>query len=130
VRSPELGGLGFQRKCERWTGRGNRWTRERVTALRSHHEIPCYNPERRATEGWMNLTEASKLLGISAKTLRLAVERGDISALHPLPDSPWIFKRQDLETEAAQRIVTRARHGNHEAALPPAEQQALHLSMT
>jgi len=31
------------------------------TALRSHHEIPCYNPERRATEGWMNLTEASKL---------------------------------------------------------------------
>ena len=112
------------------TGRGNRWTRERVTALRSHHEIPCYNPERRATEGWMNLTEASKLLGISAKTLRLAVERGDISALHPLPDSPWIFKRQDLETEAAQRIVTRAHHGNHEAALPPAEQQALHLSMT
>ena len=24
------------------TGRGNRWTRERVTALRSHHRIPCY----------------------------------------------------------------------------------------
>jgi len=23
------------------TGRGNRWTKERVTALRSHHQIPC-----------------------------------------------------------------------------------------
>src|SRR6516225_9942558 len=33
------------------TGRGNRWTRERVTALRSHHEIPCHSPERRSSEG-------------------------------------------------------------------------------
>ena len=33
------------------TGRGNRWTRERVTALRSHHEIPCHSPERRRSEG-------------------------------------------------------------------------------
>lgn len=35
------------------TGRGNRWTRERVTALRSHQEIPCYSVERRRMEGWM-----------------------------------------------------------------------------
>jgi alkyl hydroperoxide reductase subunit AhpC len=26
------------------TGRDNRWTRERVTALRSHHKIPVYCP--------------------------------------------------------------------------------------
>jgi hypothetical protein len=26
------------------TGNGNRWTRERVTSLRSHHRIPVYNP--------------------------------------------------------------------------------------
>ena len=25
------------------TGRGNRWTRERVTTLRTHHQIPCYD---------------------------------------------------------------------------------------
>jgi hypothetical protein len=24
-----------------FTGHGNRWTRERVTSLRSHHRIPC-----------------------------------------------------------------------------------------
>ena len=30
------------------TGRGNRWTRERVTALRSYHKIPVYRPQ---TEG-------------------------------------------------------------------------------
>jgi len=28
------------------TGRGNFWTRERVTALRSHHDIPVYCAER------------------------------------------------------------------------------------
>ncbi len=36
------------------TRRGNRWTRERVTALRTYHEIPCYDRERRESEGWMN----------------------------------------------------------------------------
>src|SRR3989441_6156918 len=54
------------------TGRGNRWTRERVTALRTHHEIPCYDRGRRGAEGWMNLTEAAHVLGIRAGTLRLA----------------------------------------------------------
>src|SRR5262249_20135696 len=32
------------------TGRGNRWTRERVTSLRTHQGIPCYCAERRSTE--------------------------------------------------------------------------------
>jgi hypothetical protein len=112
------------------TGRGNRWTRERVTALRSHHHIPCYSTERCSKEGWMNLTEASKLLGISAKTLRLAVERGEIPAQHPFADSPWIFNREDLETEAARRLVNRARRGTQDPAKLAAEQQALHFSMT
>ena len=29
------------------TGRGNRWTRERVVSLRTHHDIPCYDRDRR-----------------------------------------------------------------------------------
>jgi hypothetical protein len=33
------------------TGRGNFWTRERVTTLRSHHEIPAYSAEKRNQEG-------------------------------------------------------------------------------
>jgi hypothetical protein len=57
----------------RLTGRGNFWTRERVTALRSHHGITAYSAERRTTGGWMNLTEAARAIGISARTLRLAV---------------------------------------------------------
>lgn len=112
------------------TGRGNRWTRERVTALRSHHHIACYSTERRSKEGWMNLTEACKLLGISAQTLRLAVERGEISAQHPFADCPWIFNRKDLETETARRLVLRARRSSQDPATLAAERQALLFSMT
>jgi hypothetical protein len=54
------------------TGRGNRWTQERVSALRSHHAIPCYDADKCEAEGWMNLTEAANSLGVNARTLRLA----------------------------------------------------------
>src|SRR5271168_2704328 len=40
------------------TGRGNRWTRERVTALRSHHKIPVYCPAEQGQEPWLNLSKA------------------------------------------------------------------------
>lgn len=68
------------------TGRGNRWTRERVTSLRNHHSIPCFSAERARAEGWTNLTGAAAFLGISQRTLRLAIDRGKIDAQHPLPD--------------------------------------------
>jgi DNA invertase Pin-like site-specific DNA recombinase len=112
------------------TGRGNFWTRERVTALRSHHEIPVCCAEQRAREGWLNLTEAARFLGISARTLRLAVEHGQLKAEHPLADGPWIFNRNALEANAAAELVARARARRRNAAVPPEEQGTLDLSMT
>jgi DNA invertase Pin-like site-specific DNA recombinase len=112
------------------TGRGNFWTRERVTALRSHHAIPVYSPEQRAREGWLNLTEAARVLGVSARTLRLATERGELQAEHPLPDGPWIFHRSALEAESAQALVSRARARHRGPAVPTGKQGILDLSMT
>jgi hypothetical protein len=77
----------------------NRWTRERVISLRSHHGIPCYNADRRQVEGWLSLTEAAVHTGVSGITLRLAIERGEIEAGHPLPDGPWVINRRELGTE-------------------------------
>jgi hypothetical protein len=112
------------------TGHGNRWTRERVTALRSHHGIPVH---RRAPEDeapWLNLNKAAALLRISPKTLRLAVEAGRIDAVHPLPDGPWIFDRAALSGTAALDLVNQARRNpNHPAGSPPG-QEALPLSTT
>jgi DNA invertase Pin-like site-specific DNA recombinase len=112
------------------TGRGNRWTRERVVSLRTHHEIACYDRDRRASEGWMNLTEAARVLGISPRTLRLAVERHEIDAAHPLPDGPWVFQRPALETPAAAALVARVRDRNRQPAIPNSQQRALVFSGT
>jgi hypothetical protein len=114
----------------RRTGRGNFWTRERVTALRSHHQIPVYSAERRVGEGWLNLTEAARLIGVSARTLRLAVEHGELKAEHPLPDGPWIFNRNALDGEASTALVARDRARHRRATIPAEEQRVLDLSMT
>jgi len=114
----------------RRTGRGNFWTRERVTALRSHHDIPVYCAERRAREGWLNLTEAARLIGVSARTLRLAVERGELNGEHPLPDGPWIFNHNAFDGEPSTALAARARARRCRATIPNEEQCVLDLSMT
>ena len=77
------------------TGHGNRWTRERVTSLRSHHKIPVHRPADDAIEPWLNLTKAAAHLGVSPKTLRLAAEGAEIKALYPLRTVP-IFAQATL----------------------------------
>jgi DNA invertase Pin-like site-specific DNA recombinase len=91
------------------TGNGNRWTRERVTSMRSNYRIPVFKPAEDGIEPWLNLSNAAQLLNIAPKTLRRAAEAGEIEAIHPLPDGPWIFARAALTTSAAQSIVARAR---------------------
>lgn len=105
------------------TGRGNRWTRERVVSLRQKHDIARQSGEDQKPNDWLNLTEAAKHLGISHTTLRQAAERGDIPALHPLPNGPWIFSSADLDTEAARKIVQRV--SRRRSAAPSPQQRNL-----
>jgi hypothetical protein len=112
------------------TGHGNRWIRERVTALRSHHGIPVHQRTPEESAPWLNLNRAAALLRISPKTLRLAAEAGRIEAVHPLPEGPWIFSRAALSAPAAMDIVSQARKSpNHPAGSAPG-QESLPLSMT
>jgi DNA invertase Pin-like site-specific DNA recombinase len=110
------------------TGRGNRWTRERVVSLRTAHDVPCYDRDRRKSEGWMNLTEAAHVLGINPRTLRVAVERGNIEADHPLPDGPWVFHRRVLESEAAATLVAHVHRRSQEVGIPSSQQRTLGFS--
>ena len=84
------------------TGNGNRWTRERVTALRSYRKIPVFRPQVDGFEPWLNLGGAARLLGVTPKTLRLAAEAGEIEGTHPLPEGPWIFSRSKLASPEAR----------------------------
>lgn len=112
------------------TGRGNRWTQERVTALRSHHGIGRYVPEQRTEQPWMNLTEAARALSVSARTLRIAAERGEIPAEHPLPDGPWVFTRDALNAAAVSGFLERVALHRAGMAVPPPGQASLDLSST
>jgi len=106
------------------TGRGNRWTRERVASLRVKNSIPAQS-RREPEEGWMNLSQAADFLGISPRTLRLAVERAEIEGEHPLGDGPWLLNRKNLETEDATAVVRRAKSRSPKAAIPSPDQQTL-----
>ena len=112
------------------TGYGNRWTRERVTSLRSHHRIAVYKPAEDGIEPWLNLGKAARLRHVAPKTLRLAAETGEIEALHPLPNGPWIFNRAVLSTSPARAITERAgKNPRHPTGSHP-DQQSLFSSMT
>ena len=112
------------------TGNGNRWTRERVTSLRSHHRIPVHKPAEDGIEPWLHLNKAAQFLHIAPKTLRLAAEAGEIHGSHPFPDGPWIFSRADLATSAAQTITERARQNPRHPTGSHPDQQSLFSSMT
>ncbi len=109
------------------TGRGNRWTRERVVSLRTRNKIPCFSC---VDEGWLKLNEAAALIGVSPRTLRVAIERGDIAGEHPLPDGPWVIHRSDLQSPAAIALVERAHSRTGAPAKPDARQKSLGFSST
>lgn len=110
------------------TGHGNRWTRERVTAHRSHRKIPVFRPAPDVNEPWLNLNKAARLLGVAPKTLRPAAEAGEIEGVHPLPDGPWIFSRSELGKPEAQQIVHRAQQNPKNPAGSHPDQQNLFAS--
>jgi hypothetical protein len=103
------------------TGRGNRWTRDHVTALRSYHQIPRYSVDAQAAEGWMNLTQAARVQNINPRTLRLAVERGQIEAR--------VINRRalQLQTSAAVNLVQRSKRT---VAIPNDEQGTFDFATT
>ncbi len=112
------------------TGNGNRWTRERVTSLRSHHKIPVYNPAEDGLEPWLNLNEAAATVGVAPRTLWLAAEKGEVDATHPLAGGPWLFRRADLDGPAGQALALRVRSDRKYPAVPDPAQRNLFQSTT
>jgi DNA invertase Pin-like site-specific DNA recombinase len=112
------------------TGRGNRWTQERVTSLRTYQRIPNHCPEHAEAEGWMTLKTAARRLHVSPRTLRLAIERGEIQADHPLADGPWILNRTALETEPAHHLSRRVERTRARGAIPAPGQGTFDFSGT
>ena len=112
------------------TGRGNRWTRGRVCSCRSKRKIAPYNEERRKRNGLMNLTQAAAFLDISPAPLRKAAQRGELPALHPIANGPWIFKVADLDTNTARTLAERIKTRNKGGTFQSPAQLSLFKSTT
>src|SRR5258705_11898162 len=54
------------------TGNGNRWTRERVTSMRSNYQIPVFKPAEDGIDPWLNLGSAAHNLKVAPNTPPLA----------------------------------------------------------
>ncbi len=81
----------------RETGLSKLWSMARVASLRKRDGIQAYSEQRQREEGWLSLTQAAAYLGVAQTTVRRAIERGCLSGLHPLPDGPWILRRDELD---------------------------------
>ena len=86
------------------TSTGLRWTRTRLKGIRLSHGIAVFDKERKQAEGWMTLTEAATYLDVNSITVRRAIQRGEVAALHPLADGPWVLKRADLDRPEVQAV--------------------------
>jgi hypothetical protein len=96
--------------------------------LRSHHRIPCHKPDEQ--QPWINLTDAAALLDISPRTLRLAIDRGEILADHPFADGPWVISRDIVESEDARTLKLRAHTRPRKPAVLHPEQHQILFSTT
>jgi DNA invertase Pin-like site-specific DNA recombinase len=121
---------GFLNRDGMLTGRGNYWTRALVASLRSKHAIMCFTPERQRAEGWLNLSAAAAAMGTTNRTVRLAIERGEIKALRPLAHGPWVLNVSDLPAGKLTRPANASNSGAGTPAVPGAEQLPLDLSRT
>jgi len=67
---------------------------------------------------------------MSGVTLRLAIERGEIEAEHPLANGPWVVNRSALETATALQFAERSRRQRRNPGLEASGQGVIDFSAT
>jgi len=67
---------------------------------------------------------------MSGITLRLAIERGEIDAEHPLTNGPWVINRRALETPRAIRFAEQSRRERRNRVLDVSGQGVIDFSAT
>jgi hypothetical protein len=95
-------------KLGRRTGKGKRWTQDRVHTARRNHSISGQR-RRRPDPEILTLAGAAKHCGVSDTTLRKLVEAGLVHVDQIAPWAPWEIRRSELEAEPVHSILERVR---------------------
>ena len=109
-------------KLGRRTGKGKRWSQERVATARRNHEIPG---QTRATQDpeILSLGRAAKEFQTSDTTIKRLVASGLLTVEQVAPWAPWEIRRADLEAEPIRGILEHLRRTG-ELVLPGMESAA------
>ena len=95
-------------KLGRRTGKGKRWTEDRVHTARRNHSISGQR-RRQPDPEILTLGGAAKHCGVSDTTLRKLVDAGLVHVDQIVPWAPWEIRRSELEAEPVHGILERVR---------------------
>ena len=89
---------GILNRQGRRTATDLRFTANRVSSLRAHWGIPCFEPPPEPVRGELvNVREAARILGVSAPTLHRCLNDGFLAGEQLTPGAPWrIRMTEDL----------------------------------
>ncbi|HEV8718851.1 MAG TPA: recombinase family protein [Candidatus Binatia bacterium] len=100
---------GILNRQGRRTATGLRFTTNRVSTLRNHWDIPCFEPSSTSSEGdLVNVHEAAEILGVAPSTVHRWLNDGFIVAEQFTPGAPWRIRITD---ELRSRFVLQAPEG-------------------
>jgi len=90
------------------TGHGLTWSKSRVEAFRTKHEIPAHAAARK-DGAWLTMRDAAKALGVTNHVIYRLIESGALPAKQVMPDAPWQIRTEDLQTPAVKRALANRR---------------------
>jgi len=106
-------------KLGRRTGKGKRWSQERVATARRNHGIAGQTRAAPDPE-ILSLGRAAKEFHVSDTTLKRLVASGLLTVAQVAPWAPWKIRRADLDADPIRGILERLRRTD-ELVLPGME---------
>ncbi|MDA1075509.1 MAG: recombinase family protein [Proteobacteria bacterium] len=91
-------------KLGRRTGKGNRWTRARVTSIRRKHAIKA-PIKSKLDPNVLTLAQATRHSGVSDTTLMRLIKANILAAGQVAPYAPLEIRRVDLDSDPVKSIV-------------------------
>lgn len=100
------------------TGKGNKWTRERVCSLRHSHHIPVCDGN--GAKDVVNLEQAAERLDICAVSVKKLIAEGVIEAEQIISGAPFFIPQAQLSEEKVQYAVKAIKKGRNRKKNCPA----------
>jgi excisionase family DNA binding protein len=106
---PDAVSAGILNRQGRRTATGMRFTANRVSSLRNHRGIPCYQPPQQQPEGeLLTVQQTAQRLGVAPSTVHRWLNDGFIAGEQVTPGAPWRIR---FNEELRSRFVEEAPDG-------------------